>query len=403
MPQEPKNESWDRQLDDALRKALDDGKYDQLKDFLQSTTKTVLKSTVDIGTKVGKELTDAFAQIPKQERKNSASQVVSRYTTQWPPASKKAKPFKKKHQKSTGELVFTILLGTALLGFFGQRFYLYFIGAMPNFANISWFSLVFRCVFSLWPLAIIGEGISGFFSRRYVQYYNAIAGRPVCSLSVLENATGRSHKAVVKDLKRMIARGKFPQGHLDDDERCIIIGDEIYAQYRIGQQNRLLSEQQQTKIAEDPNSLDAVILKGENWISQIREINHALPEEEISKKLYDLENITARIFACVQSRPEKLGEINKFMNYYLPTTVKLVRSYQELDAQPIQGENIQTAKKEILEILDTVNYAFASLLDNLFGAEAIDISTDIAVLKNMLAREGLTEPAFRVPPQEEQA
>ena len=82
------------------------------------------------------------------------------------------------------------------------------------------------------------------------------------------------------------------------------------------------------------------------------------------------------------------------MNYYLPTTVKLVTSYREFESQPVQGENILTAKKEILDILDTVNSAFASLLDSLFQNDAIDISADISVLKTMLAQEGLTQKDF---------
>lgn len=82
------------------------------------------------------------------------------------------------------------------------------------------------------------------------------------------------------------------------------------------------------------------------------------------------------------------------MNYYLPTTVKLVISYQEFENQPVQGENIRNTKQEILDILDTVNNAFASLLDSLFQNDAIDISADISVLKTMLAQEGLTNQEF---------
>ena len=82
------------------------------------------------------------------------------------------------------------------------------------------------------------------------------------------------------------------------------------------------------------------------------------------------------------------------MDYYLPTTMKLLEAYEELDAQPVQGENIRNTKQEILDILDTVNTAFASLLDSLFQNDAIDISADISVLKTMLAQEGLTNQEF---------
>lgn len=82
------------------------------------------------------------------------------------------------------------------------------------------------------------------------------------------------------------------------------------------------------------------------------------------------------------------------MEYYLPTTVKLLHAYEELDAQPIQGANILSSKKEIEDTLDTINQAFENLLDSFFQDAAWDISSDISVLQAMLAQEGLTNSAF---------
>lgn len=153
-------------------------------------------------------------------------------------------------------------------------------------------------------------------------------------------------------------------------------------------------ELEEAKIQENPNGLEAVIAEGRGWVRKIREANDALPGQEISEKLLQLETVTGKIFACVERHPEKLPEIRRFMNYYLPTTVKLVISYREFENQPVQGENIRNTKQEILDILDTVNNAFASLLDSLFQNDAIDISADISVLKTMLAQEGLTNQEF---------
>ena len=82
------------------------------------------------------------------------------------------------------------------------------------------------------------------------------------------------------------------------------------------------------------------------------------------------------------------------MEYYLPMTIKLLNSYEELDRQPVQGDNIETSKKEIEGTLDTLNAAFAKLLDNLFQDTAWDVSSDISVLEAMLAQEGLTKDSF---------
>ena len=97
-----------------------------------------------------------------------------------------------------------------------------------------------------------------------------------------------------------------------------------------------------------------------------------------------------RIFNRVEQHPELVGDLQKFMNYYLPTTVKLLQAYEELDRQPVEGDNIKTAKTEIEHTLDTINEAFENLLDRFFKDTAWDVSTDISVLKTMLAQEGLT-------------
>ena len=79
------------------------------------------------------------------------------------------------------------------------------------------------------------------------------------------------------------------------------------------------------------------------------------------------------------------------MDYYLPMTVKLLNAYADMDAQPAQGETIQNSKREIEDVLDTLNAAFEKLLDELFKDTAMDVSSDISVLTTLLAQEGLTE------------
>ena len=140
--------------------------------------------------------------------------------------------------------------------------------------------------------------------------------------------------------------------------------------------------------------LEAAIAEGRDYIWQIREANRAIPEPEISEELDRLGEISSKIFSHVESHPEKLPEIRRFMQYYLPTTLKLVKAYREFNEQPVQGENISNTKLEICRALHTINRAFENLLDSLFQNEALDISTDISALKTMLAQEGLTEDQF---------
>ena len=97
----------------------------------------------------------------------------------------------------------------------------------------------------------------------------------------------------------------------------------------------------------------------------------------------------------IEKNPKKVEEVNKFINHYLPITLKLINSYEELNAQSLQGENIQKAKIEIEESIDLINKAFENLLDDLFEDIRLDISTDISVLKTLFKQEGLGEEDFK--------
>ena len=105
-----------------------------------------------------------------------------------------------------------------------------------------------------------------------------------------------------------------------------------------------------------------------------------------------MEMLVDRIFDRVEQKPDTVSDIRKLMDYYLPMTMKLLQAYEDLDAQPVQGENIISSKIEIEKTIDTLNVAFEKLLDDLFQDTAWDVSS---VLNTMLAQEGLTEDEIR--------
>jgi hypothetical protein len=125
-------------------------------------------------------------------------------------------------------------------------------------------------------------------------------------------------------------------------------------------------------------------------LSEIREVNDAIPDPEISARIYEIESLTSKIFNAVQEKPEKLPQIKSFMSYYLPTTLKLLHSYADFDKSGADGDNIRAAKADIERILDTLVDGFKKQLDKLYETDAMDISSDINVLENMLRRDGLS-------------
>ena len=126
-------------------------------------------------------------------------------------------------------------------------------------------------------------------------------------------------------------------------------------------------------------------------LDELRRVNDAIPDEEMSDKISRLEAVSAKIFEQAKSDPDKLPQMRKFMDYYLPTSLKLLNTYAELDKQGIEGENISESKHRIEQTMDTLVKAFENQLDRLFASDALDVSTDIDVMQNMLRADGLTD------------
>ena len=137
--------------------------------------------------------------------------------------------------------------------------------------------------------------------------------------------------------------------------------------------------------------LDKMIADGKLAISEMKRLNENIQDETISRQIERLEQISGKIFAQVEAEPKKLPQIRKFMSYYLPTTLKLLNAYDRMGATGVTGENISSTMERVEKMMGTIVTAFEKQLDSLFGADAMDISTVITVLDNMMAREGLVE------------
>ncbi len=135
--------------------------------------------------------------------------------------------------------------------------------------------------------------------------------------------------------------------------------------------------------------LDKMIRDGALAVEEMKRLDENIEDEKISQAIRELERTSQAIFQQVREAPEKLPQIRRFMDYYLPTTLKLLNAYDRMSSVGVGGENIDSTKERVEAIMDTIVAAFDKQLDGLFGAEALDVSADITVLETMLAREGL--------------
>lgn len=248
-------------------------------------------------------------------------------------------------------------------------------------------------------VGIVKTSFLGAFSK----YRKAIG---VCDYRYIKDiaaVTGDAETKVLARLKKMLRKGLFQQAALDDDQTMIIMTSACFEQYRQAQQLELKRKRQE-RIADSvtqeqetaPLNAEqkALLARGEAYIAKIRLSNEAIPGEEISRKIDQIEDVVRIIFKRAAEQPQVIADLGQLMDYYLPTTVKLLDAYRELDAQPIQGDNIVQSKREIEGALDSLATAFEKLLDSIFRDMAWDVSSDVSVLHTVLAQEGLVDSPF---------
>ncbi|MCI9139967.1 hypothetical protein D7X25_21880 [bacterium 1XD42-8] len=243
----------------------------------------------------------------------------------------------------------------------------------------------------------VGTAIRGRL-RRLRLYVKKAEKKMYCSLEELAKHSGKPRKFVIKELRKMIQIGMLPDAHIDEEETCLMFGEDMYQQYletKEAMEERKKLERESLYIDRSGEELDQVLMEGQKYLQALKKANWEIRGEVISAKLVRLEKVIGEIFETIEQHPEQIDEMQKFMEYYLPTTVKLVDAYKDFDQVEIQGENIKTAKEEIEKTLDTINDAFETLLDDLYQDTAFDVTTDASVLQAMLEKEGLTGSDFK--------
>jgi hypothetical protein len=129
-------------------------------------------------------------------------------------------------------------------------------------------------------------------------------------------------------------------------------------------------------------------------LRQLREANDSIADPAMTAKITRLEQVAARIFEQAEANPAKKPQLKKFTEYYLPTALRLLHTYAQLDRQKVAGQNILEAKRGIENSMDLLTTAFENQLDKLFQADALETAADIAALQGMLNMDGLTEDSM---------
>ena len=267
---------------------------------------------------------------------------------------------------------------------------------------------------------------------REFRHYAAIIGdRSAVSIWEIAKRLGKEPGEVANGLQTMIDEGMIESGaYVDRASMMLYLSDDIIETefvnptvniYVNSQADRAASQTVETQFVEqtapakprkivekatqaaepapqaearpkpEPRKAPADSEVFEGTLRELRQLNDDIDNEVVSERIDRIGALTASIFRTVREKPEQAAEVRKFMNYYLPTTLKLLKSYRLMEKQSYQGENIQASRKKIEDVLGTLVHAFEQQQDNLFSSDALDVDTDISVLETMLASDGLTQ------------
>ncbi|MCR5451674.1 MAG: 5-bromo-4-chloroindolyl phosphate hydrolysis family protein [Lachnospiraceae bacterium] len=235
--------------------------------------------------------------------------------------------------------------------------------------------------------------------KKYLEYGRIIGPVEFITIENLAAKLNQSEAEVKNDLYEFKNNGFLPKARMDEAETTLMLTDSSFEQYRQAEENRRLREAEEKKWNTvgaganeyQINAANSLIDEGQKYISHIRDLNNQISDEDMTSKLYRLESILKRIFDKVRQQPKSATDLRKFMDYYLPTTDKLVSAYVDLCKQPEGLDNVDKTKNDIKDALDQINDGFEKLLNSLFEDLALDISSDISVMNTMMKQDGLVE------------
>jgi hypothetical protein len=252
---------------------------------------------------------------------------------------------------------------------------LFLIGALAITGELS--DIITSLAFMLGGAAL---GFNAFRTdkeqKRFAAYLPMIGQREAIDIEELARKSGANEKQVLKDLQKMLEQNYF--------------GGDAYLNRELGYLFKSAEADQKWQ-EEHPDFDEAPPPETSEGYSgilrDIRRANDRIADPVLSAKIDQLENIVGRILRVMEENPEKAKNMDTFMTYYLPTTQKLLDSYARFEAAGVDGENLRESKQKIASTMDMILKGFSHQLDELYKADAMDIDSDIRVMKTMLKRD----------------
>ena len=228
---------------------------------------------------------------------------------------------------------------------------------------------------------LLGSGAMKRRQRRFATYLRTVGQKQAVPLDYLARAADVSRRRVEKDVNLMLEKGLWGDEAYIDMGSGMLFKSQAAATAYFDAAHRAKAEQgQPAQTAPAPAGYAAIL-------AQIRELNDRIADEAISAKLDRMEQVSGRIFKLIEEDKAKRDAAGTFLNYYLPTTLKLLENYASFEEAGVSGENLSQAKAKIEKTMDSIVAGFEHQLDELYRTDAMDIDSDIRVMETMLRRD----------------
>ena len=227
---------------------------------------------------------------------------------------------------------------------------------------------------------LLGSGAMKRRQRRFATYLRTAGKKPAVPLDYLARATDVSRRRVEKDVDLMLEKGLWgDKAYVDMGSGMLFRSQAAATAYF----DKTRQPQQTPEPAVPPQASEGYA----GTLRQIRELNDRIADEALSAKIDRIEQVSGRIFKAIEDTPAKKNAAGTFLNYYLPTTLKLLENYASFEEAGVSGENLSQAKAKIEKTMDSIVAGFEHQLDELYRTDAMDIDSDIRVMETMLRRD----------------
>lgn len=308
--------------------------------------------------------------VRRQTARSDAAQKTMQQVTRTP-----------EYSARSGKIMKTV---GAVLGIVGALFLLRQLDFTLGYAIEygEWMYLLRQIFYPVGMLAggaslLLGSGVIKRRQRRFATYLRTAGQKQAVPLDYLARAADVSRRRVEKDINAMLEKGLWgDEAYIDMGSGMLFRSQDAASAYF----DAARRAEQESPVQTAPEGYAGIL-------RQIRELNDRIADEALSAKLDRLEQLSGRIFKLVEENEEKRAAASTFLNYYLPTTLKLMENYANFEEAGVSGENLSQAKAKIEKTMDSIVAGFEHQLDALYRTDAMDIASDIQVMETMLRRD----------------